>query len=149
MPVNFPGKYHKILSSRLFRSLLIILFVVILVLFDKSFMNTMVSAVILALAGAGYWLCYYLWVNRKDNLHQASVKLSSRVIMALSLMFLSVFFAFFSYQWLIFEPFSIMCRFGSCAFGPYGWAAALLSLACALLFIITSYLLVFSYKDRG
>ncbi|WP_281561455.1 hypothetical protein [Thalassomonas sp. RHCl1] len=146
MPVNLANTYRKMYSSKFFICLSSVVILAVLALIDLAVVNTIVSGVILILAGGCYWLCYSLWRNRKESSRQAAMKLSSRLAMALLLAPLCALFVFFSYYLLRYEAFEVMCRFGSCAFGPYGWVVALLSSGCALLFIIVCYLLVFPFK---
>ena len=99
-------------------------------------------------SGVCYGLAYLLWKKRKEILPQTEISVNTRVVMTIVLILFSVLLGYYAYWLLIHEPFIVMCRLGSCEFGPYGWSAALLLSACAVLLLLVSYLFMSLKKQQ-
>ena len=135
MLIRYNQKYRGLFISKLFSAILIIIVLMVLSLLDNSLINSVMTFVTTVFAGACYLLAYSLWKKRDEKRQQTRIDLNTQVLMTLVLIILSILLAYYAYWLLIYEPFIVMCRSGSCEFGPYGWSAALLSSGCAVLLL--------------
>lgn len=129
--------------------LLVIFLIIILALLPTGLINAILSAVVVFLTFACGCLCYFILTETEEQ-PRDSLKPVVFIATVLFLALLAISMMYFGYWLLMFEPFDIVCRVRGCTVGPYGWAAALLSFATALLMLIGSYKMLnryFSHSD--
>ena len=95
--------------------------------------------------GAAIFFIYLSWTtftNRaKDDFHQDK-EVNLLYLILVGLFFVTTFVLISIWLLVTSGPTEVMCRFGSCSFGPYSWSLVALSFSLALLFAIYFYVAI-------
>lgn len=136
-------KYQKSklsgIISKVLSAVLIVIAITILSLLNNSLLNNILSIVITILSAICYGCSFLIWKNRNDKFQQNKINLSTQLFLITTLILLALSLGYFAYWLIIYEPFAVLCRYGPCEYGPYGWSVALLSSATSVLLLIVSY----------
>lgn len=98
----------------------------------------------ICLAGAIFFI-YLSWKTftdkTKDNFHQDK-EVNLFYLSSVGLFFVTAFILISIWLLATSEPTEVMCRYGTCSFGPYSWSLTVLSFSLALLFAVYFYVAI-------